>query len=681
MRFLYLLVFIFTFILGKTSYSQVFIPHAYWRCQNTYMSESTAASADWNIGTYSNTNISGNSVVLSAGQTSGTYTSKVYDIFGGCSPLMPWLKLEWKTSLPFGKELPTTSEVATDYSAITAGLLTNLVGYWKLNESSGTTYADSSGSSNTGTKQGSITMGVTGQLLTAATLDGSTGYVSTTNTFVNPSIFTVAIWFKTTTTVGGKLIGFGNTQTGSSGNYDRHLYMTDTGTIYFGVYPGSVKTVNSTTTYNDGNWHHAVGTLSASGLQLYMDGALIATDATTTTAQNYTGYVRIGYDNTAGWINTPTSYFFNGTLDDAAVWTRQLSATEIQQLYRRGANRIKFQVKSCTLSDCSDIATWKGPDNTNATYFTEINNNGIQSTGLGNVLNTFPSMLFSNFPSLSIPTNRFFQYQATLQTDNTSFQPDLVSTTLFRGCAAGSINITTSGTWTLPAGCTSFTATVKGAGGGSARMVSGTKRAGGAGGQAIKSFANQPANTVYTVTIGTGGVCARTAGTGAYAGGTGGNAPCTVGTAGAGSGIGGTAGVKAGAGCNGGAGAYGGGGGGGGAGGSMFGAGGGGASSLSLSGVDYVVAGGGGGSGSADQGSGGTAGIACTLASGYNGGNAGNAAGGDAGGGGGGGACYCLGGTCNANPTSGGGAGGTNTGTTCVAANNGTAGSITISWP
>ena len=108
-----------------TTQAQIFIPHAFWNCQNTFMNESNSVAADWNNGTYSNTNVSTNSVVLSVGQTSGTYTSKVYDIFGGCSPLMPWLKLNWTTSLPFGKEIPATSETATDYSGITAGLATS----------------------------------------------------------------------------------------------------------------------------------------------------------------------------------------------------------------------------------------------------------------------------------------------------------------------------------------------------------------------------------------------------------------------------------------------------------------------------------------------------------------------------------------------------------------------------
>ena len=52
-------------------------------------------------------------------------------------------------------------------------------------------------------------------------------------------------WFKTTTTAGGKIIGFGNRSTGNSTSYDRHLYMSNTGRLYFGVNPDA-RTISTT---------------------------------------------------------------------------------------------------------------------------------------------------------------------------------------------------------------------------------------------------------------------------------------------------------------------------------------------------------------------------------------------------------------------------------------------------
>ncbi|MBC7419965.1 MAG: LamG domain-containing protein [Bdellovibrio sp.] len=419
--------FAFYFCAIAVTEAQVIIPLAYWRviCLSSINNIDNNITTGFGAGTLTGINWSGTALVLNAATASGTYVSPPFN-FSDCYNT-PWKNLSWTASLPFGKEIPATSEIAADYSAINGGLATGLRGLWHLNETAGTVIADSSGAGNTGTLQGTATLGATGILFKAVTFNGSTGYVSTTNSFVNPSIFTVAVWFKTTTTAGGKLIGLGNNITGSSGNYDRHIYMDNSGGINFGVYPGSVKIVTSAGPYNDGLWHQAVGTLSAAGLQLYMDGTLKATDASVTTAQNYTGYVRIAYDNMNGWTNQPTSPFFGGTIDEAAFWTRALSTTEVRQLYQRGGNRIKFQVRKCTLASCADNPAWLGPDGTSATFFTEVNNNSNQNLSNGAVTIAAPNLLFANFTGLILINTVAFQYKIIFESDNTAYSPDVRS--------------------------------------------------------------------------------------------------------------------------------------------------------------------------------------------------------------------------------------------------------------
>lgn len=125
----------------------------------------------------------------------------------------------------------------------------------------------------------------------ALSLHGSSGYVSTANEFDNPPSFTITIWFNTTTTQGGRLLGFGDAQTGLSQNYDRHLYMDNNGHVFFGIYNGGYETVSNKVACNDGNWHQAVGTLSsATGLSLYIDGVLATNHAAFNTAQVTTGW-------------------------------------------------------------------------------------------------------------------------------------------------------------------------------------------------------------------------------------------------------------------------------------------------------------------------------------------------------------------------------------------------------
>ena len=101
-----------------------------------------------------------------------------------------------------------------------------------------------------------------------ATSFGSFG--STTNVIAGPNTFGLEAWFKTTTTAGGKIIGFGNNSTGTSTNYDRHVYMEPDGRITFGVYPGSSQTISSSLSYNDGAWHQVAAGLSSDGMVLYV---------------------------------------------------------------------------------------------------------------------------------------------------------------------------------------------------------------------------------------------------------------------------------------------------------------------------------------------------------------------------------------------------------------------------
>ncbi len=68
-----------------------------------------------------------------------------------------------------------------------------------------------------------------------STFNGSNGMVSLGPPFNNPTVYSEEAWFKTTTTRGGKIIGFGSNQTGTSSSYDRHVYMQNNGQLVFGT--------------------------------------------------------------------------------------------------------------------------------------------------------------------------------------------------------------------------------------------------------------------------------------------------------------------------------------------------------------------------------------------------------------------------------------------------------------
>jgi len=231
-----------------------------------------------------------------------------------------------------GRESSLPTAPADEYGA--AVFNDNPQLYWRLSENSGGVANDSGPNDNEGEWYGPVRRGVPGVVsgnLAAFFGEGET-VVASENSFANPTVYSVETWFKTTTTRGGKLIGFGNNRFDLSNNYDRHLYMQDDGKLVFGTYTGATNTATSPEAYNDGEWHHAVATQSSSGITLYVDGAVVGTNPATG-AQDYTGYWRVGGDTTWG-SSTP---YFEGDLDEAAVYGTALTQAQVTEHYNIGA--------------------------------------------------------------------------------------------------------------------------------------------------------------------------------------------------------------------------------------------------------------------------------------------------------------------------------------------------------
>ncbi|KRB37164.1 PKD domain-containing protein [Microbacterium sp. Root180] len=188
---------------------------------------------------------------------------------------------------------------------------------------------DMVGTPGVGTSSDSVTTGG------SATFDGGSAFGRTSRTISASTPFAAEVWFKTTTTNGGKIFGYGGSSEGNSGNYDRHLYMTNDGRLVFGVWLGFAAIVQTSASFNDGQWHHVVAQVGPDGGErLFVDGALAASDGGIQGAQEYDGYWRIGGDNIGGWPGQPNSYYFNGQLDDFAAYSRTLSENEVDDHYR-----------------------------------------------------------------------------------------------------------------------------------------------------------------------------------------------------------------------------------------------------------------------------------------------------------------------------------------------------------
>jgi hypothetical protein len=221
---------------------------------------------------------------------------------------------------------------------------------WPLNDSGGTA-ADASPNGFNGIYESGTTQGAGGPFTgtNATSFDGNTGLVTSQNQVAGPQQFTIEGWFNTTTNQGGKLIGFGNSQTGSSSNYDRHIYMMNDGQLVFGIWNNQTETIETPRTYNDGAWHSLAATYNGSTMAFYVDGQLIGTN-TSSSAQPYSGYWRVGGDNLNGWnldpwgqnsqgTTQPHGFYFNGTIADVAVYPAALSASQVAAHYAAGLNQ------------------------------------------------------------------------------------------------------------------------------------------------------------------------------------------------------------------------------------------------------------------------------------------------------------------------------------------------------
>lgn len=167
-------------------------------------------------------------------------------------------------------------------------------------------------------------------------LNGSSSYISTPRAYNNPTVFSEEVWFKTST-AGGQLIGFGNNPNGLSDYHDRKIYLNTNGQLVFGIYNSTTQVLVSPQAYTDGIWHQVVATLSPStGMRLFVDGSLVASNTSYKTASDYTGYWRIGYDKLVSWPGNPSNYYFTGSMRYAAVYTTVLTPAQISNHYTAG---------------------------------------------------------------------------------------------------------------------------------------------------------------------------------------------------------------------------------------------------------------------------------------------------------------------------------------------------------
>lgn len=234
----------------------------------------------------------------------------------------------------------------------------NLIGYWKMDEASwnGTVgeVVDSSGNGNHGVTNGDPATTSDAKIGShAGTFDGVSDYINLgIQDFSSLAALTYSVWFKTTDdgSPNPRLMELG-TAANRIGLYKPN---DNTIRIYFRKASGLCDGVNSISTLNDGQWHHAVSTVSSSGIELYIDGVLnssVATDCTPLSLPSVSTFY-IGQYIGGG------NYEWIGEIDDAAMWNTALTANEVALIYSRQSAKYSGHMKSRIIDTQNENSSW-----------------------------------------------------------------------------------------------------------------------------------------------------------------------------------------------------------------------------------------------------------------------------------------------------------------------------------
>lgn len=390
MKFRFLILFGFFLLLFNSVFATDWITN-----DQSGFDEGTHSSTEWSI----------DHVQLTSLQTSGTYTSKIFD--AGISS--SWDNITWASNAM--GELPGNKEVETKFAAGNADMTGNVL-LMHMDESSGT-IVDNSGEGNDGTVTGGITYEATGKLGTALDFDGTSGYVdygdSTGFDWALGDDWTYEFWAKVDASeVDGIFISqrlsskdfavfdivLGYNGADDIGDGEVGLIMRDDN-------KAGLTKLDSNTAVNDGEWHHiaVVRNTGDDKFYIYIDGIEKANVIDELTAGITTDYRTIGVEYY--WVvknfATIDRRYLDGAIDEVAIYSRALSSDEILNHYKRGALKLDLNVRSCDDANC-DTESW-----------TDITDTSPQS--------------------LSISNNRYFQYKLDFSTDDSSYTPELHSAT------------------------------------------------------------------------------------------------------------------------------------------------------------------------------------------------------------------------------------------------------------
>jgi len=221
--------------------------------------------------------------------------------------------------------------------------------WWPMDEGTGTTIADQSINSNTGTLGGDgvgtdLPSWTNGKFGKALSFDGSDDYVDCGSgenlNFTNATPFSVGVWVNLMSDTGSHkgVINKGNSK------YWSLYYKTDSKQWRVLMYDGATyKSITFSDTSPTNKWTYLMLTYDGNNmLNFYVNGSYVGQDAQATTDFSESG--------TALIIGKHGGSRFQGTIDEVRIYNRALSAREVAESYRQKAPSM---AQGGTISDSS----------------------------------------------------------------------------------------------------------------------------------------------------------------------------------------------------------------------------------------------------------------------------------------------------------------------------------------
>ena len=277
----------------------------------------------------------------------------------------------------------TSARLSNQQSAIN-NLSSGLVGYWKMDEASGTSVADASGNGNTGTATDADPTDVTcldgdtpppvasGKYANSRDFDGCDDYVDLGNPtgLQVKSNFTLSAWIKPSS--------YSNNPSalGRYWAYDNLGIRTDNQALLFQLEIGGSAYVYTNYSATLGTWYLMTATYDGANVKFYVNGE----EKYNQSASGTSDYYLDGWDIGRGGKN---QNYFDGSIDEVRVYNRALSEREVQQLYEWAPGPVgHWKMDEKVLGNSQTLYDISGNENNGTTYY-GANTTGMDCTKLG----------------------------------------------------------------------------------------------------------------------------------------------------------------------------------------------------------------------------------------------------------------------------------------------------------